>query len=358
MFNRNRDSDNPYLNRYVRFLVDLDRTLMPIIRTIPSIIEEYQDRVLNQLMRRNLQGKNLNKTNIASFRREVLSLERDRLLQKVRTSVINPIQNLAVRQVEMGRSVFNGLFENNPFPRMKADRSRSIINNTDLLGSTIENRLTMAMNNNQSVINRILLVGALSSAPLVDLLNSLRSTGSITEGTTPFNSLARRLNLDLFTYSQSSINTARFNFFRANKNLIDQYQHISVLDGRTSVICIARAGARWNADDLQPIGHRIIFEVPPLHPNCRSTLIPIFKSPNEIGTAARVLDQFRNDIGGDRGFQTSYSSFLRSQPVAVAREILGKEKYALFLAGTLTLRQLLDNSGRPLTLDQLERRYL
>src|SRR5690606_15144295 len=40
----------------------------------------------------------------------------------------------------------------------------------------------------------------------------------------------------------------------------------SQLDGRTSKVCAARDGMRWNIGEPHP--------VPPAHPNCRSVLVP------------------------------------------------------------------------------------
>lgn len=49
------------------------------------------------------------------------------------------------------------------------------------------------------------------------------------------------------------------------------YQFSAVLDSRTTEICERRNGLFFKKDDI-----RLAWNTPPLHPNCRSVLIPIF----------------------------------------------------------------------------------
>ena len=54
----------------------------------------------------------------------------------------------------------------------------------------------------------------------------------------------------------------------ANKNTFPILTHASVLDSKTSYICLARAGLSWDAETKEPLGHDFPFSAPPLHPNC------------------------------------------------------------------------------------------
>jgi hypothetical protein len=69
-------------------------------------------------------------------------------------------------------------------------------------------------------------------------------------------------------------NRVRFEIIMRHPELFRAFQHISVLDGRTSGICRARAGRLWTLEGA-PIGHTLPFFRPPLHWNCRSHLVAV-----------------------------------------------------------------------------------
>lgn len=69
-------------------------------------------------------------------------------------------------------------------------------------------------------------------------------------------------------------NRVRFEMILRHPELFRAFQHISVLDGKTSGICRARANRLWTLEGA-PIGHTLPFYRPPLHWNCRSHLIAV-----------------------------------------------------------------------------------
>lgn len=110
------------------------------------------------------------------------------------------------------------------------------------------------------------------------------------------------------------------------------YVHISILDNRTSFICISRSNRKWNKDK-KPIGHGMAFRLPPLHYNCRSKVIPLV-------------------LGME--LPESYPDWLKKQPRSVQRDVLGPGRLKLFEEGKLNLRQLVNAStGKPVTIRQL-----
>lgn len=121
----------------------------------------------------------------------------------------------------------------------------------------------------------------------------------------------------------------------ANKRTFPILTHASVLDSRTSYICLARAGLSWNAETKEPLGHDFPFATPPLHPNCRSILIPGFSTQ-----AAKT--------------RLNPTRFLDSLSDEEQDDVLGPGRAKLFRAGKITVRELVDQSDRPLTLAELE----
>lgn len=82
------------------------------------------------------------------------------------------------------------------------------------------------------------------------------------------------------------------------KNFNFEYvRFVSVLDGRTSKICAAVDGSIWKLNDSAK-------RVPPLHPNCRSILVPVSKDGRLIGNRSFVMDERKvRDIPKDERTQ-------------------------------------------------------
>ena len=111
------------------------------------------------------------------------------------------------------------------------------------------------------------------------------------------------------------------------------YIHTSILDGKTSLMCLARSGAMWDAN-FEPInGTDFAFERPPLHRHCRSYIRPYF--------------------GGDVA-KVNQDSWLNSKTEKQQNDLLGKGKADLWRREVITFRDMLDQSGRPLSLAELK----
>jgi SPP1 gp7 family putative phage head morphogenesis protein len=139
------------------------------------------------------------------------------------------------------------------------------------------------------------------------------------------------------TQFTSVVNTAQLAVYDAHAAQLEAVQWLSTLDGRTSLICIARSGLRYSLPDHEPIGHEVVFlGGPPAHWHCRSVLIPVV-------------------TGADRADDETFAQFLDRRGAAFQDEILGPARARLYRSGALSsLKMLLDAAtGRPLTLDEL-----
>lgn len=153
------------------------------------------------------------------------------------------------------------------------------------------------------------------------------------------------------TSVQSASNQVRFETMESVQNLIKSYKHIATLDSRTTDICIVRDGKRWKADTKEPIGHSLPFQVPPLHWGCRSAIIAELKGVDLPDDVTRASPD------GQVPANVSFEEYLKKKGDSFADETLGKGKAKLWREGKITLRQLLDQSGNPLTLKQLKAKY-
>lgn len=128
---------------------------------------------------------------------------------------------------------------------------------------------------------------------------------------------------------------ARQSVYESNLDVIEFFQHLSRLDSRTSDICIARAGKKWDAETKVPVGHELPFQVPPLHPNCRSNMIPIVYGGGQMA----------KNLGADE--------WLKGLSAQELQAVLGKGRARLFRTGRFKAADLINKSGDSLTLEEL-----
>lgn len=161
------------------------------------------------------------------------------------------------------------------------------------------------------------------------------------------------------TSVQTVSNEVRQAAYQENEGVVKGVQWVSTLDGRTSYICIARSGLQWTLPDYKPKGHKIPWGGgPPAHWNCRSTTIPVLKSLEEMGVNSdEVLPAMRSSMDGRVAADLTFADFLKGKSPEFADEMLGKGRAQLWRDGKITLSQLLDQRGNPLTLAQLRERY-
>ncbi len=77
-------------------------------------------------------------------------------------------------------------------------------------------------------------------------------------------------------------NQAYLNSF--NQLGFEYVRFVSVLDGRTSKLCASLDGSIWEINDPAK-------RVPPLHPHCRSILVPVRERWELLGERPFVMDE-------------------------------------------------------------------
>ena len=169
------------------------------------------------------------------------------------------------------------------------------------------------------------------------------------------------------TSVQTGANAARLAVFRANSDVLKGMMQLSTLDNVTSDICIAYDHATWDLDG-EPIGDTTLpfineggsEDAIPRHWNCRSVIVPITKSWDEMGSKIHVDEMApgtRASMDGQVAAATDYQSWFKSRTQAQQDDILGKGKAQLWRDGKITMTDLLNQAGRPLTLDQLQAKH-
>ena len=141
-----------------------------------------------------------------------------------------------------------------------------------------------------------------------------------------------------------------------NKDIIDGYVFTAILDSKTSPICSHHNGKKYDVDDKR---YR-----PPLHFNCRSSMVPVLKSKEDIlatdstrikkKEVEKIQPQRLNGLPPKR---ESYGAWLKRQAFDVQSKVLGGENEAnIFRQGLLTVDQFTTSAGKALSLAALRRR--
>jgi SPP1 gp7 family putative phage head morphogenesis protein len=132
---------------------------------------------------------------------------------------------------------------------------------------------------------------------------------------------------------------------------------ISVLDGRTSKVCASLDGLVWKIDDPAK-------RIPPLHPNCRSALVPVEKDGRLVGERPFVMDERkvkdipkdeRSQLIGQLDANTTFKEFFKKTDDFFQKEWLGPKRYKLYKEGKFDFDKFFDPEGKLYTLDQLKK---
>ncbi len=171
---------------------------------------------------------------------------------------------------------------------------------------------------------------------------------------TPTDALYRQSEAVVRTTVTHVSNATRQESFAANADIIEGFQFVATLDDRTTPICIMNDGKIFKLEDGGP--------TPPLHFNCRSTIIPVMKSFKQLGleglnelpstTRASLGDVFTGQVDG----KIKYGDWLRTQSKEFAEEVMGKQRAELFLDNKLSIDKFINDKGKWIDLDTIQRK--
>jgi SPP1 gp7 family putative phage head morphogenesis protein len=158
--------------------------------------------------------------------------------------------------------------------------------------------------------------------------------------------------------------------YSANSDIVKAVQWTATLDPRTCPVCMDRDGRTYPPGETPDIPHL----------RCRCSIVPVVKSWKELGlplqeapsgtrassavTQAeerrlRKLDAderraIKGQLQGQVPESLTYPEWLRRQSAEVQNEALGVRKAQMFRSGDLDIGQFVTDSGRILTLKELE----
>lgn len=146
------------------------------------------------------------------------------------------------------------------------------------------------------------------------------------------------------TATQHVSSQGRMATWQANRDVLEEYQWVSTLDGVTSDTCMGLDGQVFR------IGRG---PLPPIHPNCRSTTVPFFRD----GVDLFDTDATRSSETGPVKSDMTYYEWLKTQPKNFQDDAIGPVRAKLLREGGLSATQFrdlsLDKNFKPLTLNQM-----
>jgi hypothetical protein len=161
------------------------------------------------------------------------------------------------------------------------------------------------------------------------------------------------------TAVQEVAGDARLAMYKANSDVIKGVSWLSTLDSHVCIPCSVRDGMSWDLDGKPMDGTDLPFgSGTPLHWNCRCVLIPRTRSWKDLGIDAEEIPaSTRASMDGQVSANLRMEDWLAGKSQAFQDKVLGPGRAALFRSGKITLRDLLNQSGRPLSLDELRAKY-
>lgn len=166
------------------------------------------------------------------------------------------------------------------------------------------------------------------------------------------------LNTLVRTSVQELSSNAMLATYSANAQVIKALVSLAVLDGRTTLVCGARDQAEYDPVTLKPLNGAPPYIAIPRHFGCRSRWSIRPKSFRELGlNADDYAPSVRSSLDGEAPAKQTFEEFLAKKPKAWQDEYLGPGRAQLWRDKKLTLTDLLDQSGNPLTLTELRAKY-
>lgn len=135
-------------------------------------------------------------------------------------------------------------------------------------------------------------------------------------------------------------NESAFDAYK-NSGVVEEFQYLATLDGRTSDICRDMDGKVFKITEKQPG-----VNVPPLHPNCRSTTIPYFKEyeHEDLERIARDEDNFTYNVPASVSYKEWQKHYGNSETIQSSIKPLSTQVEQLSDLEKETLKSYTGNS--------------
>lgn len=341
-----------YLNQTIRRIVYLESLKQSEINNLSAHIKEIDDLIKSLML-----DEEMTDLTLAEFNKVLTSVKTGvaTSLTSYTVAVGASLTAIAIDTYQFETKSLNNAFEDVKLSTKIDDTKKAkiarIVNNTPLSvtgseGKTVTDLFSeLANNESNKYINHIRLARyeGKTNQQIVQMIRGTRKNGykdGLMEVT------ARQAKTIVRTTVQHAAMQGKAEFANDNADIIKGEQWLSTLDGRTSSQCRALSGT--------------IFELgkgvrPPLHHNCRSTILIVLK--DEYAGRGNINQRASKD--GIVENQTYYE-WLNKQPKGFQDDVLGETRGKLLRSGGLSADKFaalqLDKNFKPLTLAEMRSR--
>lgn len=204
------------------------------------------------------------------------------------------------------------------------------------LDMTMREALRQYSQSEVSALQQIVRDGFALGTPNTEISKQIQASVSIRRNHA--NTLAR-------TATNAAASSTRDELYVANADILDGLKYVATLDSRTRLDHAAKDGRVYGLDEPgrpnTPDGF-----------NCRCVMSPVVKDEYQIQGLKGVRPS-KGDETKQLSTRTTYEGFLKGQSREFQEEVLGIEKAKLFRSGKVSLSDMVDRFGKPLTLDEL-----
>ena len=261
------------------------------------------------------------------------------------------LKELAQQEVNYTQKAYNSVIGIDLFKNIPPEGAMSAILNTSLIEGALLSDWFKDLKNSQAFdVERAIKLGVTLGETNYQIAQRLKSTLEISQ---------RNAETLVITSASAIGNQARMEFFNENSEVLKGWVYNAVLDTRTSAFCRAYDNLKWDMNK-KPIGHNLPFRQPPnqTHWRCRSTILPWLKSWQELGIDEdEVPIGTRSSLDGYAPQDMSFNDWLKRQSKDRIEETLGKGRAELFLKGKITMRDLISQQGKTLSIAELKEKY-
>ena len=217
-------------------------------------------------------------------------------------------------------------------------------------GMTLEPFLKQYTSDQKALINGTISQGFAEGRTISQITRDIRGTSGQRFRDGQLAGINRNNRIMVRTAVQNAGEQARQRTWDSNKDLIKGVKWVSTLDGRTTNQCRALDGREFAIDK----GPR-----PPIHYGCRSTVTPVLSERFDFLDKGAKRPEKGADGAGQVSTDTTYYSWLKTQPASFQDEIIGPTRGKLLRNGGLTSdefsRLSLNTNFKPRTIEEMKR---
>jgi SPP1 gp7 family putative phage head morphogenesis protein len=288
-----------------------------------------------------------------------VSSEVDKYSKSVLNLIYSTTSDFMPLESAFQASLLNEVIKSDDYTAFKVSSSlllskyaNSFINEGNGKATTVKKAESKLVSSNSSKVTQALNNAFLNTVATNELLKAVRGTKQNKFRDGVLFSLSNTSNTLSDSLIQHSSVIAKVE--TGKRNGIKKYTWLATIDGRTSTQC-------RSLDELETIYVFGEGPLPPLHYNCRSTIIYIIdgRLSQTEGDGSRTA---RNSEGKTVMIDSNigYYEWLKSRPINVQERVLGKTKTNLFNNGGLTEKEFaklsIGKNYAPLTIKEMEKR--